>query len=191
MRQLIHDNLFSGLWLVWGLYWWISARGGKTIARKESVASRIGHLLPLFIAGYLLWAERLPGGFLCGQAWPTTDATFWSGASLLALGLGFSVWARVTLGRNWSATVTVKEDHELIRSGPYRFARHPIYTGLLLGFIGTAVALAEWRGVLAVAIVFAALWRKLRLEERWMAETFGGQYAAYKRKVRALAPFLF
>lgn len=90
-----------------------------------------------------------------------------------------------------SATVTVKEDHELVRTGPYRFVRHPIYTGLLLGFIGTAVARAEWRGVLAVALVFISLWRKLKLEERWMGETFGARYASYKREVRALVPFLF
>ena len=190
MWEAIRDNLFTGLWLVWGGYWFISAGGGKAVARKESMASRLGHLLPLFFAGYLLWADRLPGGFLCGQVWPATAASYWTGLALLSLGLAFSVWARLSIGRNWSATVTVKEDHELVRTGPYRFVRHPIYTGLLLGFTGTAVALAEWRGVLAVALVFLALWRKLKLEERWMGEVFGDRYAVYKREVRALAPFL-
>lgn len=190
MWEAVRDNLFTGLWLVWGAYWLISAGGGKAVARKESVASRLGHLVPLFFAGYLLAADRLPGGFLCGRAWPATAASRWTGLALLSLGLAFSVWARLSIGRNWSATVTVKEDHELVRTGPYRFVRHPIYTGLLLGFIGTAVALAEWRGVLAVTLVFIALWRKLRLEERWMGETFGDRYTAYKHEVRALVPFL-
>ena len=189
MWEAVRDNLFSGLWLVWGAYWFISARGGKAVARKESAASRLGHLLPLFLAWYLLGANRLPGGFLCGPAWPATAASYWAGAALLSLGLAFSVWARLAIGANWSATVTVKEDHELVRTGPYRFVRHPIYTGLLLGFIGTAVARAEWRGVLAVAIVFIALWRKLKLEERWMGEVFGETYAAYKSEVAALVPF--
>jgi protein-S-isoprenylcysteine O-methyltransferase Ste14 len=86
--------------------------------------------------------------------------------------------------------VTVKEDHELIRRGPYALVRHPIYTGLLVGFIGTALVRGEWRGVLAVLMVFAALWRKLRLEERWMSETFGDQYRDYRQHTAALIPFL-
>jgi len=190
MWEAVRDHLFTGLWLVWGFYWLVLAYGGKAVARKESVISRLAHLVPLFFAGYLLAADRLPGGFLCGRAWPATAASYWAGLALLSLGLGFSMWGRIAIGRNWSATVTVKEDHELVRKGPYRFVRHPIYTGLLLGFIGTAVALAEWRGVLAVAIVFIALWRKLKMEERWMGEVFGEAYADYKREVAALVPFL-
>jgi protein-S-isoprenylcysteine O-methyltransferase Ste14 len=96
----------------------------------------------------------------------------------------------VHLGRNWSATVTVKQDHELIRTGPYAIVRHPIYTGVLFGFIGTALAVGQWRGVLAVVIVFVSFWRKLRIEERWMSETFGEQYRLYRAHTRALIPFL-
>jgi protein-S-isoprenylcysteine O-methyltransferase Ste14 len=131
------------------------------------------------------------GGVLFERFLPWSYATYWSGTALLALGLAFSVWARVYLGRNWSGTVTVKLDHELIRGGPYARVRHPIYTGLLLAFIGTAIVRAEWRGVLAVLIVFVALWRKLRLEERWMIETFGDQYRRYRERTAALIPFLF
>jgi protein-S-isoprenylcysteine O-methyltransferase Ste14 len=101
----------------------------------------------------------------------------------------FSVWARVHLGGNWSGIVTIKHDHELIASGPYAIVRHPIYTGLLVAFIGSAMARGEWRGVLAVLIAWVALWRKLRLEERWMGERFGQQYEAYCRRVPALLPF--
>jgi len=105
-----------------------------------------------------------------------------------ALGLALTVWARMHLGANWSGTVTVKQDHELVRSGPYAWVRHPIYTGLLLMLAGTALALGEWRGVLALLIAFAALWRKLKLEERWMRETFGTAYDDYRRSVKALLP---
>lgn len=187
---MLKANLFSLLWLGWGFYWWISARGGKAIARRESLGSRLGHLLPLVAAGYLEWAERLPGGFLGGHLYAPTAISYGLGLALTAGGLLFCVWARLHLGRNWSGTVTVKEDHELVRTGPYGLVRHPIYTGLLLAFLGTAVARAEWRGLVAVLLVFAALWRKLRLEERWMGETFGPRYAAYKREVKALVPFL-
>jgi protein-S-isoprenylcysteine O-methyltransferase Ste14 len=86
--------------------------------------------------------------------------------------------------------VTVKEDHELIRGGPYALVRHPIYSGLLLAFIGSAIARAEWRGVLAVLIVLVALWRKLRLEERFMSETFGDEYRRYRAHTAALIPYL-
>lgn len=84
----------------------------------------------------------------------------------------------------------MKEGHELITSGPYAVVRHPIYTGLLLAFVGCAVARSEWRGVLAVALVFVALWRKLRLEEEWMRARFGEPYEAYSRKVAALVPYV-
>jgi protein-S-isoprenylcysteine O-methyltransferase Ste14 len=109
---------------------------------------------------------------------------------MVAAGLAFSVWARVYLGRNWSASVTVKQDHELVQSGPYRLVRHPIYTGLLLALLGTAVARGDAQGFVAVAIAVAAIWRKLRLEERWMQETFGETYAHYRAHVPALIPHL-
>ncbi|HTL98487.1 MAG TPA: isoprenylcysteine carboxylmethyltransferase family protein, partial [Holophagaceae bacterium] len=185
MLDLLHDHLFDALWCLWLVYWLIAAFGGKAVQRRESFVSRVGHFGPLILAGYLLGADHLPGGFLCGRAWPSSEGVFWTGAGLLTAGLLFSVWARVHLGGNWSGSVTVKEDHELVRTGPYGLARHPIYTGLLLGFIGSALSRAEWRGVLAVLIVLAALWRKLRLEERWMGEVFGEAYADYKREVAA------
>jgi protein-S-isoprenylcysteine O-methyltransferase Ste14 len=77
----------------------------------------------------------------------------------------------------------------LIASGPYAIVRHPIYTGLIVAFIGSAMARGEWCSVSAVFIAWAALWRKLRLEERWMVERFGEQYIAYCRCVPALVPF--
>jgi protein-S-isoprenylcysteine O-methyltransferase Ste14 len=92
------------------------------------------------------------------------------------------------LGRNWSATVQLKKEHELIVVGPYRWARHPIYTGMLLAMLGTAVAIGEWRGLLAIALVFAGLWFKLRHEEAWMRERFGASYVNYMRRVKALIP---
>jgi protein-S-isoprenylcysteine O-methyltransferase Ste14 len=84
--------------------------------------------------------------------------------------------------------VQLKQDHELIEHGPYRHVRHPIYTGLLLAFLGTAVAIGEWRGLLALVIVATSFWRKLRLEERWLGEQFGVAYTDYMRRVRALIP---
>ena len=190
MLELMHRHLVMALWMIWLLYWILAAANAKAAIRRESVLSRVAHLGPLALAWWMLGADRLPGGFLGGRVWPRSEATFWAGAALLAAGLAFSVWARLTLGGNWSGTVTVKADHELVQRGPYGLVRHPIYTGLLLGFAGTALAVAEWRGVAALLLVFAALWRKLRLEERWMGEVFGARYATYKAQVKALVPFL-
>jgi protein-S-isoprenylcysteine O-methyltransferase Ste14 len=94
----------------------------------------------------------------------------------------------VILGRNWSGVVQLKQDHELIVRGPYSIVRHPIYTGLLLAFLGSALAIGEWRGLLATTIVAGSFWRKLRLEERWLCELFGEQYRAYMQRVKALVP---
>jgi protein-S-isoprenylcysteine O-methyltransferase Ste14 len=183
--------LVPGLWIAWMLYWRISAAGVKAARRRESPASRAAHLVPLLLAGILLWVHTIPGGGVLFERFlPRSYAAYWGGTALLAFGLAFSVWARVHIGRNWSATVTVKQDHELIRSGPYALVRHPIYTGLLLAFIGTAIVRGEWRGVLALLIVFAALWRKLRLEERWMIETFGEEYRRYRERTAALIPYV-
>ena len=92
------------------------------------------------------------------------------------------------VGAKWSSEEQLKQGHELILRGPYRLVRHPIYTGLLLAFLGSALALGELRGLLAFAILAVSFWFKLRLEERWMREQFGGAYADYMRRVKALVP---
>jgi protein-S-isoprenylcysteine O-methyltransferase Ste14 len=187
--MMVYRYLFLALWLSWGLYWWVSSLEVKATARRESVLSRFLHIAPLVIAALLLWVpgawlDGLSGRFLPPAAW-----LFWAGFAVAAAGLLFTVWARRHLGKNWSGIVTIKEGHELITSGPYALVRHPIYTGLLLAFAGSAIALGEWRGILAVALVLWSLWRKLRIEERWMREQFGEAYQAYSLRVAALVPF--
>jgi protein-S-isoprenylcysteine O-methyltransferase Ste14 len=111
-------------------------------------------------------------------------ALFWIGTALLLAGLLFAIAARRHLGGNWSGTVTLKQDHMLTRSGPYRFVRHPIYPCILLAFLGSdVVALGEWRGLLALALITAAFPRKIQIEERFLLEQFSGAYARYRREV--------
>ena len=112
------------------------------------------------------------------------------GPILVAAGLGFAVWSPRHLRRNWSVNVVVKEDHELIRTGPYRHVRHPIYTGILLAFLGTALSIGEWRGLLAVPLVAISFVLKSRMEERRMRETFP-EYVEYQRETAALVPFVY
>lgn len=181
--------LIPALWMSWGLYWWQASYGVKRVVRQESALSRAAHFVPLFVAGLLLSLKSLPGWL--GERWIAPSRTlFFTGVALVVIGLLFSVWARIVLGGNWSGSVTLKQHHEIIRTGPYRWIRHPIYTGLVLAFVGSAVARGEWRGVLAVIIVIAALWRKWRLEERWLAESFGPAYGEYRKVSWALIPFI-
>jgi len=191
LDALIHRGLFPALWASWAFYWWLTSRDVKETARREPLVSRALHLVPMLFAALMLAS---PGGGVPGlnaRVVPWAPWLFWAGAAITCGGLAFAVHARRAIGRNWSAIVTLKQDHELVTTGPYALVRHPIYMGLLLAFLGWAIAVDRWRGPLAVAIVFVALWRKYRLEERWMRERFGVAYDAYRARVKALVPFLF
>jgi protein-S-isoprenylcysteine O-methyltransferase Ste14 len=190
MMQLTHDYLFPAMWLSYIAYWWAMSTKVKAAERSESLPSRLLRLLAMVCAAALLLSPHVPLPLLEKRFLPRGAWCFWTGAAVTAAGLLFSVWGRRHLGSNWSQSVTVKEGHELITSGPYSMVRHPIYTGLLLGLLGCAVARGEWRGLLAVVIVFAVLWRKLRLEEQWMRAHFGEPYDAYSRQVAALVPHI-
>jgi protein-S-isoprenylcysteine O-methyltransferase Ste14 len=176
------------LWLAWLAYWIAAARGAKDTRRRESYASRATHLIPFALAAALLAFPRLSGTGLGGRFLPATSAAYWAGAIMLAAGLGFAVWARQHLAGNWSATVTLKQDHELVRSGPYGLVRHPIYAGLLVAALGTAVAIGEWRALVAFALIAAGVLRKVSIEEHWLREAFQDEYANYCARVPALIP---
>lgn len=188
--DLLSKYVIYLMWLAWAAYWWLSASKVKATARQESLTSRAAHGVPMIVTVLLIIPPRLPLGVLSDRMLPGGAITYWIGAAMVAAGIAFAVWARAHLGKNWSGTVTVKSDHELIRSGPYRFVRHPIYSGMLLAVMGSAIARGEWRGLLGVLILLVALWRKLRHEERWMGESFGQEYAKYRSEVYALIPFV-
>lgn len=186
------DQLFDAVWLLWLAYWGISALRVKPAAREESAGSRWGrHVLLIILAVLLLRRYAwLNGTFFNERFVPDQAWIAWLGFALTLAGLAFTCWARVTLGRNWSAVVQLKQDHELIVRGPYSYVRHPIYTGLLLAYFATGLAIGEWRTLIGTVILFVAFWRKLRLEERWLCELFGDQYRHYMRDVKALVPWM-
>jgi protein-S-isoprenylcysteine O-methyltransferase Ste14 len=186
----VHSYLFPAMWLSYLAYWQAMSRNVKATERSESAPSRLARLVWMVCAVSLLSFSSIPLPWVNERFLPSGALYFWSGAAITAGGLLFSIWGRRHLGKNWSQAVAVKKDHELITGGPYALVRHPIYAGLLLAFIGSAVARGEWRGLLAVALVFSALWHKLRLEEKWMRAQFGESYAAYARRVAALVPYI-
>ena len=178
------------MWLVYLGYWRAISKDVKQNVRLEAFASRFARMLMIVGAAALLLVPRVPFAVLNRRILPAGPLSFWTGGAITASGLLFSVWARLHIGKNWSSDVTLKVDHELITTGPYALVRHPIYTGLLIGFLGSAVARGEWRGLLALALVVIALWIKLRLEETWMREHFGPAYEGYSRHVKALVPYI-
>ena len=182
--------LFPFLWFVFIAVWIALARGGKAVAERESRYSRLSHYLPLAIAIYLLSAPHVPIAPLNDRFAPLSLWPVRFGAALTFAGLAFALWARMLLGGNWSSSVTIKRDHELVVDGPYRWVRHPIYTGILVALAGTALAVGEWRAALAVVFAAAAFWRKLRIEEALMRRQFGDTYAQYAARVPALIPFV-
>ena len=147
-------------------------------------------MLPMILAWVLLARARRMMFPLNVQIIPQTDAVALIAAILCVAGLSFCLWARVTLGRNWSGIVTLKKDHELIIRGPYALVRHPIYTGLVAMFAATALIYGYVGGILGTAIVFFSFWIKLRDEEELMLEKFPEAYAAYQCRVKCIIPFV-
>ena len=178
----------AALWIAFMVYWSASARSVAATKSAESPRSRQIHELMLNLSLLLLFI-RVPG---LKQRWvPAMLAVVIAGLLLQALSLGLMIWARRRLGRNWSGAITEKVDHELVRSGPYRILRHPIYTGLLGMYAGTALVSGELHALIAVVIAVIAYARKIPMEERHLDSVFGGAYAEYRKKSWALIPGIF
>jgi protein-S-isoprenylcysteine O-methyltransferase Ste14 len=177
----------NALWLLFALYWVVSAFRLKKTKKRESWGQRFRYMLPLVIAFYL-FRPRAHYGLLGARFVPESDVVEWIGVVLTAAGVFIAIWARWHLGTNWSGVVTLKEGHELIRSGPYHNIRHPIYTGILLALLGTAVAAGEVRGLLAVAIAWLSFYTKARREETFLTQEFGDRFAEHRRHTGMFLP---
>jgi protein-S-isoprenylcysteine O-methyltransferase Ste14 len=181
-------NLFKTLWAFWALYWLVSAWGNKRPAFRPSPAWRLFGLVAVLAACLVL--RRFPEYFsrrILSPNAPRSAACL----CLAAAGIGLSIWARVALGRNWNSTPMIKEGHELIEKGPYRFVRHPIYTGLLLAIFATCLSDGRLADAYLFGLAAIFLTWKLKVEESLMVRMFPEAYADYRRRTKALVPFLF
>lgn len=170
-------------WALFWLYWYIAARSMKRGRRPWSHEIRI-RLVMIVVA---ILVVRF-GGFR-GHGIDTDRWLEAIGLLLFAAGIAFAVWARLVIGRNWGTPMTEKDEPELVTSGPYRLVRHPIYSGILLASVGTAIALS-WPWLVLVALIGMYFVYSARVEERFLEKQFPEQYRAYERTTKMLVPFV-
>jgi protein-S-isoprenylcysteine O-methyltransferase Ste14 len=186
-------NLRSIVGYVWealGVIWLISLPFAKRAIRLQSRGSRLFQLGLFALALSLVGFDWFRRGWLGTPLRPESYFYELLGLVLTITGCMLAIWARLTLGRNWSAQATLKDQHELIEKGPYGLARHPIYSGMLLACAGTTLVFGEWRWVLALCIIVLGLLSKIRQEEKLMMDAFPQAYQWYRLRVKAVIPGL-
>ena len=176
------------LWYVLAMVWLVMWFGMKRAKRSETAWERVQHVVPVLVAFWLLFKRQWP--LLDQRLFPETSGVLWAGVLLTAVGVGIGVWARLSLGTNWSGTVTLKKDHELIRTGLYRWIRHPIYTGILVGFLGTELIRGQVRGLVGFLILWLSLYFKARREENFLRQEFGDGFEEHARHTGMFLPKL-
>lgn len=176
------------MWLGFGIYWAVSARqsgAAETTEANRFRALRLGILVTTFV---LLLAPWMGFSFLNTRAYPDSFAVRWVGVVLTIAGIALAISARRHLGKIWSDKVELKVDHQLIRSGPYAYLRHPIYSGVLLGVAGTALAIGMVRGGVAFCLLLSSYAIKARKEEAVLAGKFGDEFREHQRTTGFLLP---
>jgi len=199
--MITYDDVFLLCWAAFILFWVVSAFNVKRdISGGFGGAWRSFWLLRIIAAAVLVVAAtRIAAGTAhdVGPGWAFSHGIFpenpvldWTAAALAVVGLAFAIWARVNLGRNWSPRPAIKEQHELVTSGPYAYVRHPIYTGvLLMAFGGALTGSAFGIGTFVIALLVFGL--RINKEERIMLDLFPNDYPEYQKKTKRLIPFVW
>jgi protein-S-isoprenylcysteine O-methyltransferase Ste14 len=178
------ELIFAVGWAAFWLYWLVAAFSMKRGRVPWSRELRIRAVIVVVV--FLLFQL----GAFRGHGINTDPWRSGIGLVLFGLGLGFAIWARVHIGRNWGTPMTQKDEPELVTSGPYHLVRHPIYSGILVAGIGTAVALS-WLWLTAVALAGVYFVYSATVEERFLTEQFPDDYPVYRRSTKMLVPFIF
>lgn len=185
---MIAGILILACWVSLGVYWNISARSIKSAVEQQNFASRLARM-PIWLGFVLFIAAWVhPFGPAAIRRTVVSDSI---AVAVCALGFLLAIWSRKALGAEWSRDVEIKQGHKLVERGPYRFMRHPIYTGHLLMGLGTAIASGLMVALAGLAPFVAGFWIKLNQEERLLLRAFPDQYPAYMARVKALIPYMF
>lgn len=158
-------------------------RGSVVVKRDRGSAALI--IVSVFVS--------LSVAFNFGRAGfgPLPDWVFYPGIFLMVLGVVVRQWAIAVLGRFFSLTVRVAEDHRVVDKGPYRLVRHPSYTGVLLTFIGLGLAVQSWPAVIVLVLVFVVAYGyRMRVEEKTLVSKLGQEYIAYMSRTKRVVPYL-
>ncbi len=177
-------------WLAILLVWLVTSANVKGTIQRQNMGPRVLHIVALFAAFSLVFNPWFAVGWLAWNVLPHTLLFACAGVVLTLAGVGIAIWARLVLGRNWSGNVTLKQEHSLIRTGPYRWVRHPIYTGMLLAMLGTAIAEGQVCDFCGVALLLVSFHFKSRTEDDFMRRAFGAEHDAYREQTGALLPRL-
>lgn len=186
-----YTAICADLFTAFFLFMTAAALTVKRAVKRQSYSGRALHLAMLIGSFAIGFARFNNWGFLGIPVVPPSPLSGEMGVAICAAGVAFCLWARLTLGRNWSGTVTLKKDHELIQRGPYRLARHPMYTGILTGLFGAALTIGGAGNFLGLPLLLFAFTRKMAMEETYMTGHFGRAYTDYSRKVKRLVPFVY
>jgi protein-S-isoprenylcysteine O-methyltransferase Ste14 len=184
-------NIEKMMWFVITIYWIVSALFVKKTVKRQPVRERMVYIICVLIAFSLLFEHYFSFAFLYHPVLFQSEIWKMAGLLICAAGLIFSLTARIYLGENWSGTITIKENHQLILSGPYRITRNPIYTGFLVAFAGCAITMGQLKGWLGIIFLLSAMLIKIKKEEEFMHEVFGTSFQTYKSKVKRLIPGIY
>ena len=178
-----------GVWAIWALSWFIAATwSGRTQARPVMGSQLLFRVITFAGAAMLFdyrdWSDS-------PRLWRLSETGDWAMVWLAAAGFAFCWWARLHLGRLWSGSVTRKEGHHIVDTGPYRLVRHPIYTGIIIAALATAIERGTVTSMIGFALMVLGCWIKARLEESFLRSELGADaYDAYAKRTGMLAPFL-
>jgi protein-S-isoprenylcysteine O-methyltransferase Ste14 len=202
--MMIYETIILLCWAAFILFWLISAfnvkkdiRGGfSSVWRQYWLLRLVGLIVVVFVAARIAAGtapyanlDRIFSNSILNPLFPSL-LLGWISAALTVIGVGFAIWARVNLGRNWSPRPAVKESHELVTTGAYKYVRHPIYTGLIL----MAFAMALTGSISGICVfIFAGVVFILRInkEEKLMLELFPNEYPSYQKRTKKLVPYIW
>ena len=187
----LSNTLIIVLWVIWLVIWIGAAFFVKRTQRKEPLGTVLYERIPVMVGMVMLVRPQWLPVSLTGRLVAEGSGLALGALGLVIAGMLFAYWARVHLGRNWSGEVIVKVGHTLITSGPYRWVRHPIYGGMTLALVGTALAIGAPYGFIALALILFGFLVRVRLEEALMRDTFPGEYDRYSRHTARLIPGVY
>lgn len=187
LSRLSPTAAIRDLWLLWALSWLLAAPFAARAAKRSRWM-----MVPLTVVGLIaIVAWNQAGQSLTRPLWPVAELFGWLYVGVVLVGFGFAWWARLTLGRLWSGFITLKEGHHIVDQGPYALVRHPIYSGILLAMVATALASPSRLALVMAAAILIVLVAKAWAEERFLGQELGEEaYAAYRARVPMLVPFL-